>query len=300
MKIATIGSGPRLDVVRYLLTQNKIDFLKCDVSAKGLTNAKKLKDSFLIFLSIPANDIRRCCDILAPHVGGRHAIVHTIHTLEKDTHKAISTILEEELSTQRFGFLTGPMRLEDVKKKRPCSALCATDLNEIQEVVSQCLAAPNFRVYQSSDMAGAEIAAIYSRVISFCVGIAYDLGDPVQSILFARGLAEASRLIASLKGDMRTPFGLSGLANLHLSLAGKGSADFQLGREMTKKKKKTISASRAHHDDFKELVSTLKRASDDVGLESSILNAAQALVLGMMSPEDAMKALMSLPSLSDF
>lgn len=298
MKIATLGKGPRLDIVKALMDQNKVDYLSCDLSAKSLKRAPELADCFLIFLAIQSCDVRSYCQTIAPYITGRHAIVHMVHALESASQESISSVLESELSTQRFGFLTGPIRLQDVKKNLPSSALCASELNEIYEVVSTCLAGPAFRVYRSTDLQGAEIAAIYARVIAFCVGIAFELGDSVQSIIFARGLAEASRLIAALKGNLRTAFGLSGLANLHLAIGDKPSLDTQLGRAMTSGTRKKSAAAKVHFNDFQKLVFDLKCISESAGLTSDILAAADALVRGDLSPQEA--TLMSLPMQNDY
>ncbi len=162
------------------------------------------------------------------------------------------------------------------------------------------MAGPAFRVYRSTDLQGAEISAIYARVIAFCIGIAFELGDSVQSMVFARGLAEASQLISALKGDLRTAFGLSGMANLHLAIGKNPSLDVQLGQNMTAKKQKKSAAAKAHFKNFQSLVFDLKCASDNAGHTSHILNAADALVQKKMTPEQAMAALMSLPMQNDF
>ena len=300
MRIATLGMGRRLDIVKALMDQNKVDYVSCDLSKKGIKKAPELADCFLIFLALAPQDVRSYCQTIAPFITGRHAIVHMVHALENESHEAISQVLESELPTQRFGFLTGPMRLQVVKKKLPSSALCASELNEIHEVVSTCLAGPAFRVYRSTDLRGAEIAAIYARVIAFCIGIAFELGDSVQSMVFARGLAEASRLIDALKGDLRTAFGLSGLANLHLAVGDNSSLDIQLGRNMTTNTQKKSAEAKAHFKNFQNLVFNLKCVSDEAGHTSNILTAADALVRKALSPKEAMAALMSLPIQNDF
>lgn len=157
--------------------------------------------------------------------------------LEKKTGFTISEVLGEELSTHRFGFLTGPMRLEDVMAERPTSALCATNLSELHHIVESCLAGPRFRVYRSRDLLGAEIASVYRRGIAFCAGISFELGESVQAILFTRGMREASRMIEFLGGDPRSAVGLAGSSNLFLDIRGKGSFEFQLGRVLSKKEK---------------------------------------------------------------
>lgn len=302
MKIATIGKGPRLDIVKTLMKKNKVKHLSYNLSKNGMKNASKLEDCFLIFFDLPPSQVKECCEIIAPFISGRHAIVHMVHALETETRNPVSLVLESELATQRYGFLTGPMRLTDIENNHPSSALCASELNEIHEVVSECLALPNFRVYRSTDLRGAEIAAVYSRVIGFCAGIAHGLGDSVQSMIFARGLAEASRMVDALKGDLRTPFGMSGLANLHLDLGKYPSLDVQLGRGMTQKRntKSSVAIKKSHEKDFQDLVFNLKSAANAAGLTSHILTAADALVQTKITPEQAMTALMSLPVQNDF
>ncbi len=300
MRIATIGSGERLNIVKSLMKQNKVEHLSLNLSKKGIKKSDELENCFLIFLAVAPEDVRECCRAIAPFVTGRHAIVHLVHALESQSQQTLSRVLENELSTQRFAFLSGPMCLNDVQSKLPSSAICATQFGEIHEIVAECLSSPTFRVYRSSDLVGAEIAAVYARVIAFCAGIAFELGESVKSMIVARGLSEASHLVSRLKGDLRTPFGLSGLANLHLALGDNPSLDTQLGTGLTHSNWKKTKATKTHFSSFQNLVLNLKVASENAGLSAPILTAANELVQKKMSAEEAMAALMSLPIQNDF
>ncbi|MFB6351384.1 MAG: hypothetical protein ABEK29_06305, partial [Bradymonadaceae bacterium] len=143
-----------------------------------------------------------------------------------------SAILEEETPTRRFGFVSGPMRREDVLAGRGASCVCASPFPEVADMVEEALSSEIFRVYRNEDLPGSEAAAAYARVIAFTYGLAdaLDLGTSVLSTLFARGLAEMSSFVTYQGGYEPTTFGIAGSGNLHADTTGEGNADYRLGR----------------------------------------------------------------------
>ncbi len=268
-------------------------------------DAAGMSDVSLIFLSVPMAHVRSVSRRLGDELSGRHAIVHLCRNFELHTLKTVSQVLEEETPTRRFGFLTGPMRSEDVTLGLPAAGVCATHFPEVQDAVEDALVSVGFRLYRSSDLLGAEVAAAYSRVISMGAGVASQMGvgNSLMSTLHARGLAEMSRFVVYRGGYERTTFGMAGSANLHVDTSYPGSPDFRIGAEALEKDevdpeqiaKDYGSAGR----DLLNLTSALGRELEYAGLDLHILNTCQKMIEGEFKPSDALMYLMSLPTLAD-
>jgi glycerol-3-phosphate dehydrogenase (NAD(P)+) len=267
--------------------------------------AYDLREVPLIFLSVPMAHVRSVARTLGDQLSGRHAIVHLCRNFEHATLKTVSQVLEEETPTRRFGFLTGPMRPEDVTVGLPAAGVCATHFPEVQDTVEDTLVGPGFRLYRSSDLVGAEIAAAYSRVIALGAGVASQMGvgGSLMSTLHARGLAEMGRFVVYRGGYERTTFGMAGSANLHADTSYEGSIDFQIGAEALKRNE--IDADQIAEQwgsrgrDLLSLVSALGRELEFAGLDLHILTTCQKMIAGEFKPADALAYLMALPTLSD-
>lgn len=259
----------------------------------------------LIFVSLPMANVRSVARRLGDELTGRHAIVHLCRNFEHATLKTVSQVLGEETPTRRFGFLTGPMRTEDVSRGLPASGVCATHFPEVQDAVEDALVSQQFRLYRSSDLLGAEVAAAYTRVIAMGAGVAsqMNVGKSLMSTLHARGLAEMSRFVVYRGGYERTTFGMAGSANLHIDTTLPGSADFQIGADALDRNE--VDADRITAEfgsrgrDLLNLVRALSDELEFAELDLHILATCQKMIEGEFKPSDALHFLMSLPTLAD-
>ncbi|MFU8805664.1 MAG: hypothetical protein ACNA8W_17760, partial [Bradymonadaceae bacterium] len=211
-----------------------------------LVSRERMSDVPLIFFCVPIDICRTVARRLGDVMSGRQVVVHTSRSLETLSLKSLSTILQEETPTQRFGFLTGPVLVEDVKAGRPSSGVCASLFPEVHDLVEECLMSPIFRVYRTTDITGAEISAAYGRVIAMIAGLSHalGLGTSLQATIFARGLAEMARFVVFREGFERTAFGLSGAGNLFADMHLEGSTDYQIGMFLAGSKKHAAAAVR--------------------------------------------------------
>ena len=311
MKVAIVGEGERFDAVASLLGAAghaicawRHDGRDADFG-EGIEEVEleALRETPLIFVAVPMSSLRLVARAIGDVLTGRHAVVHASHSLEAGSLATGSDVLREETPTRRFGFVTGPMRSDDVQRGLPASGVCASAFPEVWELAEEALVHPGFRLYRSTDIAGAEIAAAYTRIIAMAAGVAHEmkLGHSVQATLFARGLAEAARFAASRGANERTTFGLAGAANLHLDTTAPGSPDFRVGRHALAARRFDAAEIAATFGttgrDLLQLVESLAAGSPAV--RTHILHACHSMVSGASSPEEAVARLMTLPALDD-
>ena len=311
MKAVLIGEGDRYDSLLHLLSRHDNvcgwSYKRGVAVPKELTSIthKQLSETPLVFLCVPMGSLRKVARKIGDAMDGRHAVVHSIHSLEASSLSVASQILIEELPTRRIGFLTGPMRSKDVANQRPSSGLLASRFDEIHGVVEDLLVRDTFRVYRSRDLRGAEYAASYERVIAMAAGIGYamKLGESVAATLFARGTAEIARFVENRGLDPRTTFGLSGSANLFIDASAPGSVDYQIGIAcMSSAKFDAKALHKTYGTPFVELtklIEALQKLSREDRQTSHILEACFRIVKSKQSPRDAVMHLMSLPTLNE-
>jgi hypothetical protein len=243
--VGLAGYGPRLTTVAHLLDRSGLggrlwqpDAAPDQADASGAETVERvpleqLRETSLVVCVAPIHEMRPFARRLGDVLSGRHALVHLGRTLDHRALEPISSILEEETPTRRFGFVTGPMVPDDVLEGRSASALCASAFPEVLDLVDEALSSERFHVYASDDLVGAEVAAAYTRILAVLDGLAAaeQYGRSMRSTLFARGLAEAGRFVEAAGGEAETTFGLAGAGNLRADTTGEGNVDCRIGRE---------------------------------------------------------------------
>jgi glycerol-3-phosphate dehydrogenase (NAD(P)+) len=269
-----------------------------------LISRERLADVPLIFFSVPIDVCRPIARELGDVMNGRQVVVHMSRSLEPLSLKSVSTILQEETPTHRFGFVTGPVLLEDVKDAHPSSAVCASRFPEVHDLVEECLMSQLFRIYRTMDITGAELCAAYGRIIALISGLAdaLGMGTSLQSTLFARGVAEMARFVVFREGFERTAFGLAGVGNLHADTHGGGSPAFAMGKFIARYKGKNLAAALQKEfgwrgQDMLSLIEGLVDTATTAGLDVHLLMGAHAVVSGKLKVGQAVEQLMDLPAL---
>lgn len=309
-KVGFIGCPDLSSVARQALTM-----AECDLAVWYPENTARPKDNAqaveltalsatpLIVFSAPLNQCRPLARRLGDVITGRHIVVHTVRGLEPETLKTVSDILQEETPTQRLGFVTGPMRAEDLSAGRPGSGVCASLFPEVHDLIEEAMVSPAFRLYRSKDLVGAEISAAYGRVVSLMSGLVdgLNLGASLQATLFARGLAEMSRFVIFRGGYERTTFGLSGCGNLFADTHTDGNVDFQIGRFLAEGPDDVATSLVTEFGTPAEEILAMMNSFREVGssaeLELPLLDGVLALINQGLPPQKVVQALMSLPTL---
>ncbi len=313
-KVAIVGHGDRFDALAGLLSATGKTPVMWNHDGRArrqlpkgveLIELEELSEHHLIFLSLPISEMRKVARQVGDHITGRHAIVHMARNLEHTSLKTVSELLSEETPTRRMGFLTGPMREEDISQGHAASAVCASVFPEVHRLVDEALVSTSFRIYRTPDIVGAELAAAYCRVIALGCGILSELGlgQSLQATLFSRGLAEMSRFVSYRGGKERTTFGLAGSGNLFIDIALPGSDDFRIGAAAMRKnkfdRKSVIKEYGSRGSDLLDLIESLATLRQNKRLSLHLLETCHLMVSAEMGPSAAVQHLMSLPTLDD-
>ena len=270
---------------------------------------EELAQTPLIFVCVPIDQVRDVGRQLGDAISARHILVHACRELEPKTLMTASGLLKQETPTHRFGFLTGPIRADDLAQGNLGAGSIASPLSEVQEAVAETLVSTTFRLYRGRDLRGAELASAYTRAIAFVMGLAEAMqqGPSVKATIYARGLAEASRFAAFHGGQAQTAFGMSGSGNLFADIQAPGSLAFRLGLM-------TMERGRFEPEDlaqalepplrpalapFMRLIQTLRQGTSSNKLSSNIFDATHSVIVEGKPPLEAATYLMSLPVMLD-
>lgn len=254
-KVAIIGSGSwgvalgihlakaGNEVKIWSFLQEETDLMNHEKKCKFLPNVtipesivcstsyeEVIKDSDFILHVTPSKFTRQIVREYKEYVTDQPILICS-KGIEKDTLLTLDEVIKQELPNTKIGVLTGPTHAEEVSIGIPTVLVVASKEQELLQEMQDIFMTPNFRVYTSNDVKGAELGGAFKNIIAFCAGIAagIGLGDNSFAALITRGLKEIVNLGVKMGGEKDTFYGLSGLGDLIVTCLSEHSRNRKAG-----------------------------------------------------------------------
>ncbi|HVS30142.1 MAG TPA: NAD(P)H-dependent glycerol-3-phosphate dehydrogenase [Thermoanaerobaculia bacterium] len=265
-------------------------------ATNDLAEAAAFSDT--IFMIVPSHHYRRVLSQLDHHLSRPVRVISGTKGIEIDTLERMSTVtswvLREKLDA--FATLSGPTFAVEVARGDPTAAVVASARVDFAEEVQRILSSGSFRLYNSPDVAGVELAGSLKNVIAIAAGVleGLGLGSNTNAALVTRGLHEISKLALPLGGRPETFAGLAGMGDLVLTCTGARSRNRSLGVALGLGRKLTEILAESKF--VAEGVKTAKAARDLAtrhGIEMPITTEMYRVLYEDASPREAIQRLMT-------
>ncbi len=187
-------------------------------------------------IAVPSKFYRNVMEQFQGRVSPKSMVVSVTKGLDEKTHGRMSEVAQELLGLESVSVLSGPSHAEEVARGVPSAVVVACSDHDAAVRFQSIFNSKAFRVYTSNDVVGVELGGAMKNIIAVAAGISDGIGfgDNTKAALVTRGLAEMSRLGASLGGCLSTFAGLSGIGDLIVTcmsgLSRNRSVGEQLGR----------------------------------------------------------------------
>ncbi|NLX63329.1 MAG: NAD(P)H-dependent glycerol-3-phosphate dehydrogenase [Clostridiaceae bacterium] len=234
------------DVRVWSLFQDEVDMLNNEREHKKNLPGVKIPDTVMfttdiekclkghdyIVLVVPSQVVRETCRLFAPYVYKDDIVVICSKGLEEKTGMRLSEVLLSEIPNVQPVALYGPSHAEEVAVGIPTTVVAASENRDAAMKVQDIFMSPEFRVYTSSDLIGAEIGAALKNVIALCGGICDGLGygDNSKAALITRGITEIARLGKAMGANPKTFTGLTGIGDVIVTATSNHSRNLRAGR----------------------------------------------------------------------
>ena len=184
-----------------------------------------------LVLATPSQFLRATCEALARHLDLTVPLVICAKGVEIASGALMNEVVEQALPERLFAVLSGPTFAMEVAREQPTAVTLACADSKIGSSLAQAVSTPEFRIYQSADVIGAEVGGAVKNVLAIACGIVEGrgLGDNARAAIITRGLAEMVRLSIAKGGRPETLMGLSGIGDLTLTCNAMQSRNFSLG-----------------------------------------------------------------------
>ncbi|PIU40123.1 MAG: glycerol-3-phosphate dehydrogenase [Candidatus Omnitrophica bacterium CG07_land_8_20_14_0_80_50_8] len=191
-----------------------------------------------IVLAIPSQFMRSVLYSIKKDELSHKYFVTVAKGIETKTLKVMSQVIREELGRVNLAVVSGPTIAREVALKMPVAASVASANSEFTSKARQLFTTEYFGLFESDDMLGVELGGSLKNVIAICAGILEGMGygSNTRAFLFARGVAEISRLGRAMGAKRETFMGLSGLGDLATTCLSPHSRNRWLGEEIGKAK----------------------------------------------------------------
>jgi glycerol-3-phosphate dehydrogenase (NAD(P)+) len=152
--------------------------------------------------------------------------------IEEHSGELLHKVAGEACPGAPVAVLSGPTFAHEVARGLPTAVTLAAEDRGVGERLRDVLARPEFRIYLSDDVAGAEIGGAVKNVLAIACGVVEGrgLGQNARAALIARGFAEMTRFGVAMGARPETLAGLSGLGDLVLTCSSTSSRNYSLGK----------------------------------------------------------------------
>jgi glycerol-3-phosphate dehydrogenase (NAD(P)+) len=152
--------------------------------------------------------------------------------IEEHSGELLHKVVGEACPGAPVAVLSGPTFAHEVARGLPTAVTLAAEDRESGKRLRDALAQPEFRIYLSDDVAGAEIGGAVKNVLAIACGVVEGrgLGQNARAALIARGFAEMTRFGVAMGARAETLAGLSGLGDLVLTCSSTSSRNYSLGK----------------------------------------------------------------------
>ncbi len=257
--------------------------------------AEAVAGAEVIVLAVPSRFFKQVAADFAPLIKPGTHVVSVAKGLDKQTHRRLTEIAEEQLGHGPVAALSGPSHAEEVARGVPSAVVIACTDHERAVALQQVFNSAEFRVYTSEDVVGVELGGALKNVIAVAAGISDGIGfgDNTKAALITRGLAEMTRLGIARGARAETFAGLSGIGDLIVTCASKLSRNRGVGERLGKGEK--LDAILGGMEQVAEGIWTCRAALDlanELGVSVPITEQVVAVVHDNRNPREAVQALM--------
>tara|TARA_Y100000590_G_scaffold259101_1_gene290778 strand:- start:1013 stop:2020 length:1008 start_codon:yes stop_codon:yes gene_type:complete len=191
-----------------------------------------ISNSEMIIFCIPSDSFREVSKLASEYIHESAQLITATKGVEIDKFTLMSQVLNEHMSNNPVGILSGPNLAQEIATKQLSGTVIASKDKKLQKNVIDIFGSDYFRVYENDDPYGVEMGGAIKNIYAIACGVAdgLDSGENTVGMIMTRGLGEMSRLAVELGANPQTFLGLSGVGDLITTCASPLSRNHKFGK----------------------------------------------------------------------
>jgi glycerol-3-phosphate dehydrogenase (NAD(P)+) len=251
----------------------------------------------VIVMGVPSHGFRTALTDLEPFLRPWVPVVSLVKGLEQVTHRRMTEIIDEVLPGHPAGVLAGPNIAREVVAGYAAAAVIAMPDRHLAAQLGELFRTKLFRIYNTSDVVGVEIAGALKNVFAIAVGMGDGVGsgDNTRAMVITRSLREMSKLGERLGGDRDTFSGLAGMGDLVATCTSPHSRNRHVGEQLGRGVSiEEILAGMKQVAEGVKSASVVMKLAAEAGIEMPIAREVDAVVNHGSTPWDAYRGLINV------
>lgn len=249
----------------------------------------------LVVLAVPSRWAREVLAAGRAALAPGATVLSLVKGIEASSLMTMSQVVLQVTGPRPVAVLSGPNLAEEIAAGLPAATVVASATPQAAVLVRDLLSSPRLRVYTHDDVIGCELAGAGKNVLALGAGMVDGMGAGSNALaaLITRGVAELSRLGASLGGHPLTFSGLAGLGDIVLTCTSKRSRNRRVGFALGTGQPLADALSSLHH--VAEGVTTagaIVALGQRYGVELPICQEVASVVGGARRPDEAVAVLL--------
>ena len=219
--------------------------------------------------------------------------------IEERSGQLLHKVAKEACPGAQVAVLSGPTFAHEVANGLPTAVTLAAEDVTLAEQLRDRIKQPTFRIYVSTDVAGAEIGGAVKNVLAIACGVVEGkgLGQNARAALIGRGFAEMTRFGLAFGARRETLTGLSGLGDLVLTCSSTSSRNYSLGKGIGEGRSAAeLLSDRKTVAEGAFTAQVLARLAREKGIDMPIVDGVDALIAGRANVDQVLDALLTRPS----
>ena len=258
MNIAIIGSGVFGISIGIALTHNKDNHItmwsESDESLNKILDSKSsfkplggikipdtinfttsyetcLKNADIVFIMVSAKYVNQVSKDIIPYINKNMIFIIGSKGIEQNSSRFIHEVFHDNISTSKFGILSGPSFAIDVSSNEPIGLTYASKNKMTFKSVLNIFTNTNIKVRYTNDYLGVELCGSIKNVIAIASGILEGLGykESTRSFLITESMHDIKELIYHLGGNKKTILSYAGVGDLILTTTSTKSRNYTYG-----------------------------------------------------------------------
>ena len=195
--------------------------------------AGAVQASDIVLVVVPSHVFGDMLRQVKPNLNANAKLAWATKGLDPDSGHLLQEVARDILGDDiSLGVLSGPTFAKEMAAGLPTAiSLSSTDDSFVTELSELLHCEKTFRVYSNSDFIGVQLGGAVKNVIAIGAGMADGIGfgANARTALITRGLAEMTRLGATLGAEPATFMGMAGLGDLVLTCTDNQSRNRRFG-----------------------------------------------------------------------
>jgi len=292
------------DINKFQQNRKRYPDLAVHRGLRATTNLEEAaQHAELVLVALPSEANMVVATQLSDLLTENHGLVMTSKGFRESDGALLSDVWREMIpQLGPVAVLTGPTFARELMEQKMTAMLVACHNEAFRATVADGFDLPFMRIYESTDIVGAQVGGAIKNVLAVAAGIldGLQLGHNARAAVMTRGLGEMARYAKAMGGKEQTIWGLAGMGDLLLTATSALSRNYRFGQLVGKGV--SVHEARLRVGTVEGILAAriVTVQAQAHGLDLAIVSAVDGILHGDVTPIQAAEYLMHRPRAPEF